>query len=287
MVWNIEGKQVLVTGGNSGIGRATAHELARRGARVMITARDASKGESAVAEIKDATGAEIEVGHLDLARIDSVRAFVAAYRRGHDRLDVLINNAGIMAGPRRETPDGLEWTLAVNHLGPFLLTNLLTDLLQASAPSRVITVASETHRRVKDGLRFDDLQMHRGYSPSRAYNASKLANILFSVELERRLRDTGITVKVLHPGLVASSFGKGPDSSRWMGVLMTAVKPFLAKPAAGARTPVFLATADDAALDGGLYWSDEAPKDPAPAATDASAAARLWSESERLVGFTD
>lgn len=253
----------------------------------MITARDAAKGESAAGEIREANGADVTVGSLDLSCLDSVRAFVQGYKRDHDRLDVLINNAGVMAGARRETPDGFEWTLAVNHLGPFLLTNLLTDVLVASAPARILTVSSETHRRVKDGLHFDDLQMHHGYSPSKAYSASKLANILFTVELDRRLRSSGIAAKALHPGVVATSFGMGPDSARSMGLLMTVLKPLLRKPASGARTSVFLATADDEVLDAGLYWSDETPKDPAPAATDAEAAARLWSESERLVALTD
>jgi retinol dehydrogenase-14 len=287
MVWNIEGKEVLITGGNSGIGKASANELARLGASVTITARDPAKGEAAAGEIREATGAEVTVATLDLSRLDSVRAFVQDYERDHDRLDVLINNAGVMAGARRETPDGFEWTLAVNHLGPFLLTNLLTDVLVASAPARIITVSSETHRRVKDGLNFGDLQMQDGYSPSRAYDSSKLANILFTVELDRRLRDSGIAAKALHPGVVATSFGKGPDSPKWMGLLMTALKPVLRKPASGARTSVFLATASDQALEAGLYWSDETPKEPAPAATDADAAARLWSISEQLVGLID
>jgi NAD(P)-dependent dehydrogenase (short-subunit alcohol dehydrogenase family) len=286
MDWNIEGKQVLVTGGNSGIGAATAEELARRGARVMLTARDATKGEAAAAAIRDATGADVTVGRLDLSRLDSVRTFVQGFERAHDRLDVLINNAGVMAGARRETPDALEWTLAVNHLGPFLLTNLLTELLVASAPARIITVSSETHRRVKDGLDFDDLQMRHGYSPTKAYNASKLANILFTVELDRRLRGSGVTARGVHPGVVATSFGKGPEGPRWMGLLMTLMKPVLGKPASGARTSVLLATADDETLEAGTYWSEGKPKDPAPAAMDAEAAARLWSHSERLTGLT-
>jgi NAD(P)-dependent dehydrogenase (short-subunit alcohol dehydrogenase family) len=287
MVWSIEGKQVLITGGNSGIGKATAEELARRGARVMITARDGSKGRAAVDEIQAATGAGVAVGNLDLSRLDSVRAFAQDYLVNHDRLDVLINNAGTMAGGRRETPDGFEWTFGVNHLGPFLLTNLLTDLLVSSSPARIITVSSENHRSVKEGLDFDDLQMRNGYSPSKAYAASKLANILFTVELDRRLGGLGVTANALHPGVVATSFGKGPDSRKSMGLLMTLLGPFLRKPARGASTSVFLATAEEAALDAGLYWSDEVPKDPVPAAVDADAATRLWSESEHLVGLKD
>lgn len=285
MAWSIADKSVLITGANSGIGKATAKELARRGADVMITARDDSKGRAAAEEIRNATGAEVSVGSLDLSQLDSVRAFASDYLGTHDQLDVLINNAGVMAGSRRETPDGLEWTLAVNHLGPFLLTYLLSDLLVSSAPARVITVSSEAHRREKEGLDFDDLEMRNGYSPSRAYAASKLANILFTVELDRRLDGSGVTAKALHPGVVATSFGKDPESPKWMGLLMVGLKPFLRKPEQGARTSVFLATADDTALDAGLYWSDEAPIDPIPAALDTQAAAQLWSESEHLVGL--
>jgi len=161
----------------------------------------------------------------------------------------------------------------------------LTELLVASSPARIITVSSENHRTLKGGLNFDDLQIRNGYSPSKAYAASKLANILFTVELDRRLRSLGVTANTLHPGVVTTSFGKGPDSPKSMGLLMTVLKPVLRKPARDASTSVFLAAADDEALAAGLYWSDEAPKDPAPAAVDADAAARLWSESEQLVGL--
>jgi NAD(P)-dependent dehydrogenase (short-subunit alcohol dehydrogenase family) len=285
MAWRIDDKVVLITGGNSGIGQATAEELARRGARVTITARDPAKGRAAADEIHEATGAVVEVGSLDLSRLDSVRAFAQQYRDAHERLDVLVNNAGVMAGPRRETPDGFEWTFAVNHLGPFLLTSMLTDLLVSTSPARIITVSSEAHRRAKAGLDLDDLQMTKGYSSSKAYAASKLANILFTVGLDRRFGASGVTARALHPGVVATSFGKGPDSPRLMGLAMSGLKPFLRKPARGARTSVLLATADDDTLGAGLYWSDEKPTDPAPPATDLDAAEHLWSESEHLVGL--
>lgn len=284
MTWNIEGKRVIVTGGTSGIGKATAEELARRGARVTITARDDAKGRTAANEIKDATGVKVDVGHLDLSSLDSVRKFAEGYQAAHDRIDVLMNNAGVMAGSRRETPDGFEWTFAVNHLGPFLLTNLLIDPLVSSSPSRIINVSSENHRAVKEGLDFNDLQMRDGYSSSRAYSASKLANILFTVELDRRLGGLGVTARALHPGVVATSFGKGKDSSRRMGLLMTVLKPVLQTPARGARTPVLLAIAGDAVLEAGLYWSNGKPRDPSPAALDTDSAARLWSVSAQMAG---
>lgn len=286
MAWDIKDKTVLVTGANSGIGKATAEELARRGASVTITARDAAKGRAAVKDILDATGVEVALGILDLSSLASVREFVKTYVLTHDRLDVLINNAGTMTGKRRVTGDGFEWTFAVNYLGPFLLTNLLLDRLAASAPSRIITVSSENYRGAKNGLNFDDLQMKNGYSGSKAYAASKLANLLWTVELDRRFANQGITAKALHPGVVATSFGKGSDSPKYMGLLMSVLSPFLRKPAKGAGTSVYLATADGAALDAGRYWSDAKPKEPNATAADASAAARLWLETLDLLGLT-
>jgi len=287
MNWSIEDKVVLITGGNSGIGKATAVELARRGARVTITARDSAEGAEAADEIRAATGAEVAVGILDLSSLDSVRAFSAEFASEHQRIDVLINNAGTMSGKRRTTPEGFEWTFGVNYLGPFLLTNLLMPRLVESAPSRVITVSSENYRTAKKGLNFEDLQMEDGFSPSKAYAASKMATILFTVELDRRFSSSGVTARALHPGVVATSFGKGPDGSKMMGLLMTGLTPFLRKPERGAATSVYLATADGATLEAGIYWSNEAPKEPIAVAVDEDAAVRLWAESERMVGLAN
>ena len=286
MTWNIAGRQVLITGGNAGIGKATAEELARRGANVTITVREAEKGRKAAADIKAATGVEIEVGLLDLSWLESVRSFADWFVDRHPRLHVLVNNAGLMTGKRRETPDGFEWTLGVNHLGPFLLTNLLTDLLVGSAPARVINVSSQNHQTARNGLDFTDLQMTTGYSSSKAYAASKLANVLFTVELDRRLRDSGVVARALHPGVVATSFGKSAESSRMIRWGMTVIKPILKKPSQGAATSVLLASAPESEIQGGLYWSDEQPKLPTDAALDPEQARRLWVESERLVGLS-
>jgi NAD(P)-dependent dehydrogenase (short-subunit alcohol dehydrogenase family) len=283
MTWDIRGKHVLVTGGTSGIGRATAAELARLGAHVTITSRTLATAETTADELRDHTGAEIEPAQLDLSSLGAVRAFAATYADRHDRLDVLINNAGTMAGKRRTTGDGFEWTLAVNHLGPFLLSNLLTPLLIESAPARVITVSSENHRSAKRGLDFDDLQMTTSYSASRAYAASKLANVLFTAELDRRLAPQGVTARALHPGVVATNFGKDPDSPRWMGLSMTLLKPFLATPVKGAATSVHLATAQPGELDAGIYWASSRPKQPSDAALDEDAARTLWEASAELV----
>ena len=285
MTWSIKDKQVLVTGGTSGIGRATAAELARRGARVTITSRVQADAENAAAAISRDTGGDVDPDVLDLSSPASVGDFAGRYTTRHDRLDVLINNAGTMSGSRRTTEDGFEWTLGVNHLGPFLLTNLLTDLLIASAPARVVTVSSENHRGAKNGLNFDDLQMVNGYSSSKAYAASKLANILFTVEPDRRLSSRGITARVLHPGVVATNFGKNAESPKWMGIAMTLLKPVLATPEKGATTSVHLASAQPNEIEAGIYWSNQKPKQPSPAATETDAAARLWDLSAQLVGL--
>ena len=286
MVGDIAGARVLVTGGTSGIGRAAAVELARRGAEVMITARDEAKGRAATAAIRSETGVEVEVGMLDLSRLGSVRSFATDYTRTHDRLDVLVNNAGTMTGRRMQTPDGLEWTFGVNHVGPFLLTRLLADLLVASAPSRVISVSSEVHRSAKQGLDMADLQMTRGWSAQKAYAASKLATILMTVELDRRLAGQGVTARAVHPGVVATNFGKGPEGRWAMRVMMTALGPVLKKPADGAAPIVLLASEPDDVIGPSLYWSQTTPTQPSPAAQDQQAAAALWEASERLAGLT-
>ena len=285
VAWSIEEKHVVVTGGTSGIGRATAAQLARLGANVTLTSRSQTDAEAAADEIGHETGTALMAQALDLSSLASVREFATRYSTNQQRLDVLINNAGTVAGRRRTSPDGFEQTLAVNHLGPFLLTNLLTDFLIAGAPSRVITVSSENHRGAKKGLDFDDLQMANGYSSSKAYAASKLANIMFTTELDRRFRDRGITALVLHPGVVATNFGKSAGSPKWMGMAMTVLAPFLSTPEKGAATSVHLATAQPAEIDRGVYWSARKPKQPSPAALDGDAARRLWEASATLVGL--
>lgn len=286
MVSDVAGARVLVTGGTSGIGWAAAAELARRHARVTITARDEVKGRAAATSIQAETGVDVEVGMLDLSRLDSVRRFAAEYGRTHGRLDVLVNNAGTMTGRRLQTPDGLEWTFGVNHVAPFLLTRLLSDRLVASAPSRVISVSSEVHRSAKQGLDFDDLQMTRGWSAQKAYAASKLATILMTVELDRRLGEQGVTARAVHPGVVATNFGKGPEGRWLMRVMMTALGPVLKKPADGAAPIVLLATGPDDVVGRSLYWSESTPAQPSPAAEDHQAAAALWEASERLAGLS-
>ena len=283
--WSIEDKDVLVTGGTSGIGRATATELARRGASVTITSRSLTEAGAAATDIGRDTDNAVAAAELDLSSLASVRRFADRYATDHQGLDVLINNAGTMAGKRRTTPDGFEWTMGVNHFGPFLLTNLLTDLLIKNAPARVITVSSENHRGAKKGLNFDDLQMTDGYGSSKAYAASKLANILFTTELDRRLSEKNVTARALHPGVVATNFGKSAESPKWMGMAMTLLKPFLSTPEKGAATSVLLATAQPAELGTSVYWSGQKPKQPSQHGLDTEAARNLWNLSATLVGL--
>ena len=251
----------------------------------MITARDQQKGRQAAAALRADAGVDVEVGLLDLSSLESVRGFAAEFLATDDRWDVLVNNAGTMTGRRMETPDGLEWTFGVNHVGPFLLTALLTDRLVSSAPGRVISVSSEVHRSARQGLDFADLQMTRAWSAQKAYAASKLATILMTVELDRRLAGRGVRARAVHPGVVATNFGKGPEGRRAMGLMMTALAPLLKKPAAGAAPIVLLATEPDEVVDRSLYWVGSKPGQPSTAALDEGAAAALWVATERLAGL--
>src|SRR5450759_842836 len=245
---SMTGKTVIVTGGNSGIGKATAVALARVGARTVITARDASRGNQAVAEIRQSSGSDlVELAVFDLADLASVRTGAAELLRRCDRIDVLVNNAGLVLTDRSETVDGYESTFAVNHLGPFLLTTLLTDRLVASAPSRVVNVASTAHRSARHGMDFDDLQSCQNYRGMQVYARSKLANILFTTELARHVAGTGVTVNSVHPGTVATGYGRDGDTRGFLAFGLKEIKPFVLTPEKGARTSVFLASSADVA----------------------------------------
>jgi NAD(P)-dependent dehydrogenase (short-subunit alcohol dehydrogenase family) len=281
----MDGRTVLITGGNTGIGKETAVELAAAGARVVFTARDAAKGAAARDEIRARSGNEsVDVVALDLARLASVRELVADFAGRHDHLDALVNNAGVMLGSRRETEDGYEMTFQVNHLGPFLLTTSLRDLLVAGDHARVVNVASAAHATARSGLDFDDLQATRHYRGYAAYTRSKLANILFTRELARRWSDTGVTANAVHPGFVASRFGRDGDTGRFTDLVFRLLRPFALTPAQGAATTVYVASAPELAGITGGYWAKSAPATPSAAAHDDAAAARLWEVSETLVG---
>jgi NAD(P)-dependent dehydrogenase (short-subunit alcohol dehydrogenase family) len=275
-------KVVLITGGNSGLGRATATELARRGATVVITARRAERGVEARDAIRAATGGDVHWVPLDLASFASVRRCAAEVVERFDRLDVLVNNAGALLSARSETAEGFETTFGVNHLGHFLLTGLLLDRLRASAPSRVVTVSSTLHW-IAFGLDFTDLQATRRYDGMVAYASSKLANVLFTRELARRLEGTGVTANSLCPGLVASSFGADGDTTGLIQLIARMSRPLAVSPAFAAQTPVYLASA--AALTGvsGQHYVFRLPAPVSWSARDRTAARRLWEISEALV----
>ena len=221
---------------------------------------------------------------LDLARFASVREFAKRWSDEHDQLDVLVNNAGLILNSRRETDDGNEMTFQVNHLGPFLLTQLLRDQLVAGDGARVVNVASDAHSSARRGLDFDDLQSRRQYRGFRVYGKTKLANILFTRELARRWDDTGVTANAVHPGFVASSFGRDGDTGRFGALLFPLLKPFALSPEQGARTQVYVASTPELAGITGGYWVKSAPATPSAAAQDDATAARLWEVSEELVG---
>ena len=285
MSWDISGKSVLITGGNCGIGYATALELARRGAKVTITARDPRRGAEALETLRAAApqGA-VEAVSLDLAQFASIKACAEEILARQSPLRVLINNAGLVQSKRSVTAEGFETTFGVNHLGPFYLTSLLLERLQASAPARVITVASKAYTMAGPrGLDFDDLQNRRRYDALQAYGRSKLANIYFAQELARRLAGSGVTSNVLHPGVVASRFGRDGDMSGPVGWMTWLILALGLSPASGARTSLHLATAPELSEVSGQYFRRSRPAKLRRIARDREAAGRLWAVSEALV----
>jgi len=285
---DLHGQVIVITGGNSGIGKEAAVSLAAMGATVVITARDTQKGQEALDDIRRRSGSStVEVMALDLADFVSIRAFAAELLTRFDRLDVLINNAGGILSERRHTAQGFEMTFGVNHLGHFLLTELLVDRLKESAPSRVVTVSSFGHRFATSGLAFEDLQSDLGYSSMDVYGKSKLANLMFSNELARRLAGTGVTSNAVHPGAVRTDFGGADDTKGLERLTMAAGAPFMISPKTGAKTIVFLASSPDVAGATGGYYVRRKLHKPSKHGRDAGAARRLWEESEKLVSGAD
>lgn len=281
---NLQGKTILITGATAGIGEVAARELARSKARIVLVGRNPEKCDASVASIRDQTGnAEVESIVADLSSMAEVRRLAETFQERYDRLDVLLNNAGAMFSTRMETADGFERTFALNHLAYFLLTNLLLDRLKASAPSRVVNVASDAHRVARNGLNFDDLQRQRTYRPFRAYGASKLANILFTRELARRLEGTGVTANCLHPGFVATSFMSGNGVLGWVFRRLASVAAV--SPEQGAQTSIYLARSPEVEEVSGGYFDRCKPVKPSSAALDDDAARRLWEISEQLTGL--
>jgi retinol dehydrogenase 14 len=278
---SLAGKVCLVTGGTSGIGRATAQGLAARGARVILPSRDLARGQGIAAELAATSGGVVEAVACDLASQASIRACASQLLRKEPRLDVLVNSAGIVSHTRRETQDGLEATFGVTYLGAYLLTRLLLPLLRQSAPARVVNVAGEFHRKTR--LDFDDLQLEGGYDLIRAGAQAMLCKIMFSFELARRLEGSGVTVNCLHPGAVRSDLLR---SLPWYLRLPAALaNPFMQSPAQGARTPLFLACDPSVAETSGVYFAKEKPLEAAPAAHERDVQARLWRVSAELTGL--
>jgi retinol dehydrogenase 14 len=278
------GKTVLVTGGTGGIGQATAIGLAALGARVGITGRDPARTEAAAAVIRATPGSPaVDAFAADMSAQAGVRRLAAQVLDTYPRLDVLVNNAGGFWAHRHVTADGLEHTFALNHLAPFLLTSLLLDRLTASAPARILNVSSGAHARGR--IDFGDLQSERNYSGQRAYSQSKLANVLFTYELARRLEGTGVTATVLHPGVVRTSFG-AEDQAAYLAAMIRVARLFMKTPAQGAATPIYLASSPEVEGITGRYFVNRKPKTSSNASHDTTAAARLWQASIDLAGTT-
>jgi NAD(P)-dependent dehydrogenase (short-subunit alcohol dehydrogenase family) len=287
------GRIAVVTGANSGLGLVIARELAREGALVVLACRNMEKGRAALADVAAAaSGPEPELEELDLASLSSVRSFAERFKAGHDHLDLLINNAGVMASPRRHTADGFELHLGTNHLGHFALTNLLLPLMEGRDDARVVTLSSNAHKTVR-GIAFDNLNGDRHYFRWNAYGQSKLANLLFALELDRRLRARGSTVKSLaaHPGYAATNLqsAAAPLVDRLAMKVANAV--VAQSDEMGALPPLYAAT--EPGLPGGTYAGPDGigeqrghPRvvSPSGAARDEATAKRLWEVSEELTG---
>lgn len=279
------GKVCMVTGANSGIGKVTASALASMGATVVMVCRSAERGEAARQVVVAESGNEqVELLLADLSSMASTRAMVDAFNARHDRLDVLVNNAGALFNSYQESVDGFEMTFALNHMGYFLPTVLLLDLIKASAPARIINVSSDAHRAGK--VDFDDLQNRKKYSAFGVYAETKLENVLFTKELARRLEGTGVTVNALHPGFVRTNFGNNATGNGFAGMALNLISKLIAiTPEQGAETSIYLASSPEVEGVSGAYFDKKKAVKPANQANDEVAARRLWAESERLAGI--
>ncbi len=280
----IDGKRVVITGATGGIGLAAAEALAARGGQLTIVARNEARAGEALRRIEAAArgGVAVEVLHADLAAQSSVRRLAAGLLERHPRIDVLVNNAGAVNATRQLSDDGIELTWAVNHLAPFLLTNLLLERIKESAPARIVTTASGAHNGAE--IPFDDVGAEHSYGlGGRRYSQTKLANILFTIELARRLQDTGVSANCFHPGVVATGLGRSYGALA--RAAMTIAKPFLRSPAKGAETLVWLADSPAAGDENGGYFVDRKRTTPSAQARDMDVARRLWELSEAQVNL--
>lgn len=283
----MDGKLAVVTGGNSGIGRATAEALARQGAHVVIACRNQTTAAETAKAVAASTGRTVEVVRLDLADLDSVRAAAAEILDRWDRLDVLVNNAGLARTRRGVTKQGFETNFGVNYLGHVLLTELLLDRLRASAPSRIVMVGAHAHHLARSGLDFDDLQSQRSYRTMLAYGRSKLAAMYYTTELAERLDGSGVTVNGMHPGVVNTNFaislGSTPVSRRLLTSAYAVARHLMRSPERGADTVVWLASSPQVEGVSGGYFVDREQAEVSPAARDRGAARRLGEVTQRLL----
>ncbi len=281
---DLDGKRCIVTGATSGIGRATALGLAQAGARVSIVCRDPMRGEETVAEIYERTGSQaVEVFHADLSSQASIRHVAREILTRCPRIDVLVNNAGVVEWSRRETVDGIEAMWAVNHLAYFQLTNLLLERIRESAPARIVSVSSDAHKFVSTLDPDDPAPAGERIRWWRGYGRSKLGNLLFTSELARRLQGSGVTANALHPGAVSTRLGT--QNGRWAAALTAPLGLFFRSPEKGAETSLHLAGSAGVEGRSGLYFADCKEKAPSRLARDPEVAARLWDTSARQVGL--
>src|SRR5438132_1072876 len=278
---SMRGKVCLLTGATSGIGKATALGLAQMGATVVMVSRDRARGEAAQAEVKTKSGnAAVNLLLADLSAQQSIRQLAENFQQRYTQLHVLINNAGLFVLRRRTTVDGLEMTFAVDYLAPFLLTNLLLDMLKASAPARIVNVSSNSHEA--GYIKLDDLQAEHHYRSMRAYPQAKLAVVLFTYELARRLQGTGITANCLHPGFVATNFAQS-DGEPAVRLLVKLIGSFGTSPEKGAKISIYLASSPDVEGVTGTYFVKSMPRRSASISYDESLQRQLWEQSAKLV----
>lgn len=276
-------KTVLITGANSGIGFAATVELAKRGYHVVMACRDENRGQRALEEARKQSGSQaIELMRLDLGSLAQIRSFAEDFLSTYKILDVLINNAGVMTFKRETTSDGFERMMGINHLGPFLLTNLLLDPLKRANQGRIVNVSSVSHK--KAALDLNDPHREKSFSFMEAYGQSKLANLLFALELSERLKETRVTVNSLHPGTVSTNIGVDRNGGFWAKTAQNLMKPFVLSPLQGAGTAIYLADSPEVGDISDKYFQNKKTAPTSPQAQDKQLAEQCWAWSEREVG---
>lgn len=279
----LDGKTVLITGANTGIGKETAKDLAKRGARIIMACRDMEKADAALKEVIEASGnQDVVIKKLDLADSKSIKEFAQTINTEEKQVNILINNAGVMVCPYGKTADGFEMQIGVNHMGHFLLTFLLMDLIKKSSPARIINVSSMAHKW--GTINIDDINGEKSYDKSKAYSQSKLANILFTRCLAKQLEGMGVTVYALHPGVVQTELWR--HLNRVQQGVMWMAKPFTKSSVQGAQTTIYCAVAPELETETGKYYSDCAPATCSNAAMDDDMAKRLWDLSCKMLNIT-